>query len=185
MSQSGANKRKLLNFSVNRAMQLRMITRISLILFVSQILCGLIFLYFSNQEVTESFQMFHIKARNFLDFLWPVVLSAVVVSLVIGFFASLFFPKPIAGGLYRIEEDLKRVITGGDLTIRIKLRDGDQVTGLAQQVNLLLAHMQSRIGRSQDELNRLQQLCQQQHPKIEDLTQVHRELQEQLGSLKS
>ncbi len=52
--------------------------------------------------------MFHIKAQNFLDFLWPVIGAAVLISAIVGFLASLFFPKPIAGALYRIEEDLKK-----------------------------------------------------------------------------
>ena len=126
-------RRKLLNFSVNRAMQFWMIGKISLILFASQLLCGLIFFYFSNQEITASFQMFHIKARNFLDFLLPVILAAVLISLVVGFLASLFFPKPIAGSLYRIEADLGNVLASGDLRVQIKLREGDQAAALAAQ----------------------------------------------------
>lgn len=139
-------KRKLLNFSVNRHMQFRMIGRICLILFVSQLLSGLIFFYFSNQEITASFRMFHIKAHNFLDFLWPVVGAAVLISVIVGFVASLFFPKPIAGALYRIEQDLMKA-NGGDLTTRIRLRGGDQVQPVADQVNLLLVDRQQRIDR--------------------------------------
>ncbi len=93
MSEVKTYKRKLLNFSINRHMQFNMIGKICLILFVSQLLSGLIFFYFSNQEITASFQMFHIKARNFLDFLWPVVGASVLISVIVGFLASLFFSK--------------------------------------------------------------------------------------------
>jgi methyl-accepting chemotaxis protein len=185
MSATKAYNRKLLNFSVNRAMQFRMIGKIGLILFVSQLLCGLIFLYFSNQEITASFQMFHIKARNFLDFLWPVVISAVVISLVFGFIGSLFFPKPIAGGLYRIEEDLKQIIDSGDFTEKIKLREGDQVTAVAKQINLLLEDLQERIGQSQQELQKLEELNNSSAtPEKSEIERIRLQLHELIGGLK-
>lgn len=159
MSPAKAYKRKMLNFSINRGMQFRMIGKISLILFASQLLSGLIFFYFSNQEITASFQMFHIKARNFLDFLLPVILSSVLISLLIGFLASLFFPKPIAGALYRIEEDLKKIVASGDLSTRIQLRSGDQVMPVAEQINLLLAHQQRCKGEMKELSSELKQLC--------------------------
>lgn len=185
MSPARTYKRKLLNFSVNRSMQLRMIGKISLILFVSQLLSGLIFFFFSNQEITASFQMFHIKARNFLDFLLPVVLAAVAISLVIGFLASLFFPKPIAGGLYRIEADLKKVLDSSDLTVQVKLREGDQTQVLAAQVNTLLDDFRQRVDGSQQALATLEMLSRQEtdiSPK--QLKQVHAQLQKHLGQLK-
>ncbi len=182
----GTPRRKLLNFSVNRAMQFRMIGKISLILFASQLMSGLIFFYFSNQTITTSFQMFHIKARNFLDFLLPVILAAVLISLVIGFVASLFFPKPIAGSLYRIESDLRTVIDGGDLRVQIKLRKGDQATLLAAQANVLLNDLRQRIDISQQALEQLSTLCEEEK-KIDPskLRNVYTQLQEQLGGLQT
>lgn len=186
MSPVRAYKRKLLNFSINRSMQFRMIGKISLILFVSQLLSGLIFFYFSNQEITASFQMFHVKARNFLDFLLPVIAASVVISLAIGFLASLFFPKPIAGGLYRIEKDLKKVLESSDLTAQVILREGDQTTLLAAQVNALLADFRTRINSSQQALAQLDTLCGKGGDvSSEDLQKVLAQLQEQIGTLRT
>lgn len=145
MSDKKTYKRKLLNLSVKRGMQLRMIGKIFLLLFISLLLSSLIFFFFSNREVTSSYQMFHIKARNFLDFLLPAVLGSFVISLVVGAIASLFFPKPIAGGVYRIEQDLQAVLETGDLTKQIKLRDGDQVSSLAEGINTLLQNYRERM----------------------------------------
>lgn len=186
MSPVKTYKRKLLNFSINRNMQLRMIGKISLILFVSQLLSGLIFFYFSNQEITASFQMFHVKARNFLDFLWPVVAASVVISLALGFFASLFFPKSIAGGLYRIEEDLKKVNAEGDLSVQIRLRDGDQVAALAAQINLLLLNQKKRIAGVQESIKKIEILCAAgTEPSNEALTQIRMQLQESVIGLQT
>ncbi len=151
-------RRKLLNFSIKRDMQFRMIGKIFLLLFVSLLLSGAIFYQFANQEITSSFQMFHIKARNFLDFLLPVVLSSFAISLVAGVIGSLFFPKPIAGGLYRIEMDLQKVIDDNDLRVQIKLRDGDQLIPLAEQINLLLNDMRTRMNHVHLALGELEQV---------------------------
>lgn len=150
-------KRKLLNFSIKREMQFMMIGKIFLLLFVSLLLSSLIFYFFADREVTASYQMFHIKARNFLDFLLPAVLGAFVISLVVGAIGSLFFPKPIAGGVYRIEQDLQRVIEEGDLTVQIKLRQGDQVGPLADQINNLMTDYHGRVRRLDRALEQLEQ----------------------------
>ena len=131
-------KRRMLNLSVNRGLQFHMIGRLTLILFVCLLLSSAVYYYFSNQEVTSSFRLFHIKAQNFLDFLLPVVLASFFISLIIGAIASLFFPKPIAGGLYRIEREISNIIDTGDLTVHISLRRGDRVKSVAQQVNRLV-----------------------------------------------
>ncbi len=149
-------KRKLLNFSIKRDMQFKMIGKIFLILFVSLLLSGVIFYQFANQEITSSFQMFHVKARNFLDFLLPVVISSFAISLVAGLIGSLFFPKSIAGGVYRTEKDLQNVIENNDLTTQIALRGADQLLPLAKQINTLLGDFQGMIINMEQGLNDLE-----------------------------
>ncbi|SHJ27435.1 hypothetical protein SAMN02745165_01936 [Malonomonas rubra DSM 5091] len=176
--------RKLLNFSINRKMQLGMIVRISSILFVCLLLSSAIYFHYANQEITGSFKMFHVKARNFLDMLLPIVSVSFLISLLCGVIASLFFPKPFAGGLYRIEEDLRHVIASGDLTYRIRLREGDQVMAVAEQINLLLKDFQRRVGISQQQLEQLEKI-ELDSDESDALIRISSQLQEQLGTLKS
>lgn len=182
-------KRKRLNLAIKRDMQFRMIGKISLILFLSQLLSGLIFYYFSNLEVTASFQMFHIKARNFLDFLLPVVAGSFLVSLMLGFLVSLFYPKTIVGGLYRIEEDLKTVIDQGDLSVQIILREGDQVLSVATKLNTLLSGMRNKLaivkaGLAEAELIFNAESGQDQESQLRSLEKVHRQLKAQTDQFK-
>ncbi|MFO7983653.1 MAG: hypothetical protein R6V08_09400 [Desulfuromonadales bacterium] len=100
--------------------------------------------------------MFHVKARNFLDFLLPAVIGSFFISLLVGAFGSLFFPKSIVGGLYRIEEDLKKVLEQGDLTLQVKMRDGDQVASLAAQINALQDKYRGQVSRIDQELEKLE-----------------------------
>ncbi len=178
-------KRKLLNLSVNRKMQFRMIAGITGILFFCLLISSVVYFQLANQEIESSFKMFHIKARNFLDLLLPVVGLSFVVSLGCGVIASLFFPKSYAGALYRIEEDLKKVVDTADLTVRIKLRDGDQATALAAQANALLENFRGRIARAQSELEELDALCQPGAViNQQDLKGIHNQLQTQIGNIK-
>lgn len=158
MSQKRTYKRKILNFSVNRAMQLRMIGKLICIILVSLLISGGVYYHYANQQITASFMLFHIKARNFLDFLLPVVGISFVISLVVGTIASLFFPKNVAGPLYRIEEDVRR-IAEGDLTVQINLRSGDEGGSLAEQLNKMVKLFRETIVSVQDPLRRAQKIC--------------------------
>ncbi|RLC24917.1 MAG: hypothetical protein DRH21_04760 [Deltaproteobacteria bacterium] len=84
-----------------------------------------------------SYRLFHVKANNFLDFLFPVLLAGFFSSLVLGFLAAVFFPYAIAGPLYRIEKKLVD-IGNGDLKKKIKLRKGDEVGELADSINIMV-----------------------------------------------
>jgi len=177
MKQPRPNKRKILNFSVNRALQVRMIGRIAIVMSGSLLLCGLIYFYFANQEITDSFRLFHIKAHNFLDFLLPVVAGSFLLSLVCGLIAVLFLPKSIAGGLYRLEQEVKR-IASGELSGKIILRHGDQVIPLANQINLLLENWRARIILLQNALERANNICDIDTPSVEQKKELKAALQQ-------
>jgi len=151
-------KRKMLNLSVNRRLQFRMIGRITGILFVCLLISSGFYFYYSNMEIGASFKMFHIKARNFLDLLLPAVIFSFLLSLVMGVIASLFFPKTYAGALYRIEQDLKKVL-GGDLTQNFKLRRGDEGEALIGQLNELTGNYSQLIIKLRRDLGIARQLC--------------------------
>ncbi len=143
--QNRRNRRRRINFSVKREMQLRLLLKLVSIIGVGIGLMGLIFYFYSNREIGATYRQFHIQARNFLDYLLP----AVMISLVLAFLASLaitiFFPHKIAGPLFRIERDLREKIGGGDLTVRFKLRKGDEVHDLAKALNESLEMLQTKI----------------------------------------
>lgn len=169
MSTRRPYKRRVLNFSIQRSMQLRMIGKIAAILFLSLLLSSMVFYYFADQEITGSFRLFHIRATNFLDFLLPVVIASFVVSLLSGAVASLFFPKNYAGPLYRIEEDVKR-FGGMDFSRPIILRKNDESASLAAQINLLGDRVSSKLRTIQHAADQAQELC-----RLEEITAEDRE----------
>lgn len=184
MTQKRTYKRKILNFSVNRAMQLRMIGKMACILFVSLLISSAVYYHYADKEVTSSFMLFHVKARNFLDFLLPVVGISFVLSLIVGTIASLFFPKQYAGPLYRIEQDVK-LITDGDLTLRINLRAGDEGGPLAGQINQLVTLFRETIISVQDSLREAQEICAAETDKPQgELQAIHARISQKISKLK-
>jgi len=75
----------------------------------------------------------------------------VVIGLVVGVLISgavalinLFYSHRIAGPLYRIEQEAGR-IEEGDLTVRIRLRQGDAVEPLADEISRLASKHRERV----------------------------------------
>lgn len=149
------DRRKKINFSVKREMQLRLLLKIVSIVSIGIGLMGLIFFIYSNREIGSSYRQFHITAKNFLDYLLPVV----IISLVVGFLASIgitiFFPHKIAGPLYRIERDLREKVGAGDLSVKFILRKGDEVQDLAEALNTTIEQLKQKIERVNDVVERI------------------------------
>jgi methyl-accepting chemotaxis protein len=135
---------RLFNFSIKRRLQLRMLVKMWSIILVSLLVTGIIFYFYSDINVGKSYRLFHVKAKNFLDFLIPVLLTGFFASLVLGVVASLLFPHAIAGPLYRIERELAD-IGKGNLCKEIKLRKRDEVKDLADSINLMIGELRDKI----------------------------------------
>ena len=84
-------RKRFFNFSIKKRLQLRMLLKIWSIIFITLLLTGIIFYFYSDINVGKSYRLFHVKADNFLDFLFPVLLAGFFSSLVLGFFAAVFF----------------------------------------------------------------------------------------------
>jgi methyl-accepting chemotaxis protein len=139
--------RKMINFSVKRQLQFRLLCKVLGIVFVGVGIMAVIFYFYSNREINDSYRQFHVNAKNFLDYLWPAVISSLLLSTVAAIGITLFLPQRIAGPLYRIEKDLNDVVSRGDLTHRIELRKGDEVTDLAEAVNMTVDSLREKIER--------------------------------------
>ena len=137
--------RKMINFSINRQLQLRLLVKVVGIVFVGVGIMAAIFYFYSNREINESYRQFHVDAKNFLDYLWPAVISSLLLSSIAAIVITLFLPQRIAGPLYRIEKDLKDIVSKGDLTLKLTLRKGDEVTDLAETVNMTVESLRQKL----------------------------------------
>lgn len=141
----GVNRRKTINYSVKRNMQIRLFLKVFSISLIGIALMAVIFYLYSNREINENYRQFHIHAQNFLDYLLPTVVLSVLAAVFSAAAITIFFPHKIAGPLHRIETDMKEKISKGDLTVRFNLRNGDEVSDLAEAINNSLEKLKHKI----------------------------------------
>lgn len=71
--------------------------------------------------------------------------------------ASIFVSHKVAGPVYRFEQSVKS-IAEGDLTLRIKLRKGDEMTELADMFNHMTSILEGFVSRGQTHTARLREV---------------------------
>ena len=181
MSTEKTYKRKrFFNYSVKGRLQFRMLFKIWMILFVSLLISGAIFYLYSDINVGASYRLFHVKAKNFLDFLLPVLVGGFATSLVLGILVALFFPHAFAGPLHRIEKELG-AIGHGDLSKRITLRKGSEVHELADAINEMAENLRNQVRRIRDAGDEINDIIQDTSP--ENMEENLRRLKESNGNL--
>ena len=72
--------------------------------------------------------------ENLMDVVVPAFVIADLVSLAIGLALSLYFSRKISVPIYRISK-WAEVVSGGDLTFRLKFRPGDDLQTLEDACN--------------------------------------------------
>jgi methyl-accepting chemotaxis protein len=171
------NRRRLINYSIKRRMQLRLLRRVMAIVLISLGLATVLFYLYSNQEVGRSFKEFHINARNFLDFLLPAVIVSFFMGAVAASGLAIFFPHRISGPLYRVERDLKEKVGGGDLTVRFSVRKGDDMGDLADALNTMMDRLRLKMEKIQRVGEELKTLSNQE-ASPEKFTELTRKMEE-------
>ncbi|MGE4296526.1 MAG: hypothetical protein AB7E47_00735 [Desulfovibrionaceae bacterium] len=142
---SGPSRRsRFVNFTIMRGMQWRMMVKVWLIVAFSLLVAGGVFYFYTDFRIDTSYRLFHVELRNFRDFLFPVLASGLLASMLLGGVAVLFFPQKIVGPLYRIERDIAE-ISRGNLRHTILLRQGDEGEDLAMAVNVMVGNLRGRI----------------------------------------
>ncbi len=124
--------------------QIRLFLKIAFIIFVSITVTCSVFYFYADRKIVNSIGQFHITAKNFLDYLLPAILTSGILGFIAAMVIAIFIPHSYVGPLYRIERDLKR-IGDGDLTIRFRLRKGDELKVLAESLNIMLEKISSNV----------------------------------------
>ncbi len=143
-------RRKRLNLGIKRELQRRLILKILIIVVISLLCSTLLFYLYSSREVGKTYHQAHIRIRSFLELLWPVIIGGLIIGLGLGLLMALFYPHPIAGPLFRIERELRKV-GGGDLTLQLRLRKGDELKDLAEAINGMVGELRQRVERLKEQ----------------------------------
>lgn len=137
-------RRKRINFSIERPLQIRLIMKILLMVCLSILIIGGGFYFYTDQKIGETYQMAHFKMRTFRDFLFPAVLIFATVAALATSLLALFFPGRIAGPLYRTKKEMER-LGDGDFKTFLAFRRGDELKCLAEAFNLMVGNLNERL----------------------------------------
>jgi len=100
--------------------------------------------YSSFQDLIRQGLVHDPAAIRLVSDMTRVVLYKVIIGLVIVWFLALLLSHYLAGPLYRLEECLK-LLRGGDLVHRARLRPHDELKGLAAVYNDSVEAIQKRV----------------------------------------
>ena len=144
-------QRRKLNLQVKRDFQRWLLMQVGGAVLLSAAVAAGVLYFYARQEVGESFYSAHVTIRRVSDLLLPVILAGAGVSLLSGILMAIFIPQKIAGPIYRIEEELRQ-LGDGDLTVQIRLRQGDILMDFADTVNNSVEQLRGRVKGVQDGL---------------------------------
>ncbi|MEK7773448.1 MAG: methyl-accepting chemotaxis protein [Deltaproteobacteria bacterium] len=143
------NRRSFINFSIKRHLQMRLLGMIMLAVVISALINAASFYFFSNHEIGNSLMQFHVKAKSFLDLLFPFIIVSLVVGIIVALGITIFIPHKIAGPLYRIERDIKDKLGEGNFAVKFSVRGKNELGDLAEALNAMEAKLRVKFDRMQ------------------------------------
>ena len=175
------NKRR--HYFVKKEFQFKFILKFcSLILMGAMISTGLLFL-FSHGTLTTSFQHSKLAIKDTGFAILPAVVYTNLITLGLITIATIlilrFLSHKIAGPLFRFEKELES-IREGDLTKKIRLRNKDQMDGMAENLNKMIASLHGKVLGIQNELEYIRKSASEQNvPKdlIDKLDHLYQEIE--------
>ena len=168
------------NFYTHKEFQLKFIIKFCLLLLASIILSTALLFLFSQDSLTSTFQNSRLAIKQTSLAILPSVLYTNLITLglviIAAIIVTLFVSHRIFGPLVRLEKALK-AIGEGDLTGKVILRNKDQLTTIAENVNDMTDNLHARVNNFKKEIIRL---CQEAEKHNES-----KELVDQLRSLEN
>jgi methyl-accepting chemotaxis protein len=157
MDKTYQNRRR--NYYIDKEYQSKFIVKFCLLVILGMIISGALLFLMSQGTVTTVFENSRLKIKSTADFILPSILaSSVVVIILVGLatiIVTLYASHKIAGPLYRVAMDLKKV-TAGDLTVKFSLREHDQLQALAENIDDTVKRMCDDVGDLKDKFRGLE-----------------------------
>ncbi len=141
-------------FLIKRGLQFRYMFSVVMIMLISALIVGWSIYYSIWSKIADpaSFQYAE------LDTIWTNVnmLLFIRVPILVVFVSlfSLILSHKIAGPVYRFEQSSKK-IANGDLSLRIKLRQGDELTELADIFNKMTENLETFVVKDREVIEKV------------------------------
>ena len=181
---TGKTNRKLINYSIKKKLQIRLFIKVLGVAMMGITLMAVIFYFYSDREINNSFKLFHIHAQNFTEYLFPAAAMSVVAATFFAILIALFLPISIAGPLYRIERILKEDVAEGNLSIKYEVRGSDELSDLANALNISTEKLGGRISKIRENAEKLESTLASQENPDSTAKELAKKINEQLSDFK-
>jgi methyl-accepting chemotaxis protein len=157
-------KRK--HYFVKKTFQATFILKFCLIILLGALLSTVLLFLLSQNTLTSSFHHSELTIKNTATAILPSIILTNLITLGLISLAAivviLFISHKIAGPMFRLENDIKK-IREGNLTNKIRLREKDQITDLADEINRMTDSYHEKILEIQTRVENLLQLAAKQN----------------------
>lgn len=135
---------------IQKTFQRGFILKFCLIALCAMLLASLLLYLFSRDSLTAVYHYHHLALQRTGEAILPALIITNLIVLLgllaATVFMTLFVSHKIGGPLYRLDKTLKAV-GEGDLTLRVNLRQRDQLTDFASGINRMTGSLDLRVGR--------------------------------------
>lgn len=135
-------------YFIKKNFQIDFILKFCLLLLGGVILSTVLLFIFSQDSLTSNYANSGLEIKTTGTAILPVILITNLVTLGIlcccSIVIMLFISHKIAGPMFRFEKDIKR-ISNGDLSVKINLRQQDQLKDIAKALNLMIDSLYSKV----------------------------------------
>ncbi len=152
-----AQSRKIV--MIKREFQIRLILKFVLLVLLGSLLSGLMLYWLASRDLARSYFSAHQAIQSTWQVLLPSILISGAVSVVLTaaatIYMTLYISHRIAGPLYKVEQLLRRV-GEGDLTAQCRFRQHDELEGLGEGFNAMVAGLREKARSHPSELFKLE-----------------------------
>ena len=132
------NKHRRRKYFLSQSAQPQLLRGIAILVLISAVVAGGLFYLLANQQLSTEYYKAHSTLKYVLEKLLPWLLLVNLFAILVALFFAIFYTHRIAGPIYRIQEDLKK-IAQGKLTTQVKTRKKDQLKELESEINKMTA----------------------------------------------
>jgi methyl-accepting chemotaxis protein len=138
----GKNRRK--KYFLSKGTQPGLLLGVTALVLILVIIAGGLFYLLANRELSIEYYKAHSSIRYVMKNLLPWLLLVNLLGIAVALFLAVFYTHRIAGPLYRVQKDIRK-IGEGFLTTRVKTRKGDQLKDLETEVNNMIQELEKNF----------------------------------------
>jgi methyl-accepting chemotaxis protein len=138
----GKNRRK--KYFLSKGTQPGLLLGVTALVLILVIIAGGLFYLLANRELSIEYYKAHSSIRYVMKNLLPWLLLVNLLGIMVALFLAVFYTHRIAGPLYRVQKDIRK-IGEGFLTTRVKTRKGDQLKDLETEVNNMIQELEKNF----------------------------------------